>query len=59
MFGEYRTTGGLRLEFRNPIRAGRDMSFAKAASLAILLLIGSSIIAHTATMDEVARCRAI
>ena len=59
MFGEYRTTGGLRLAFRNPIRAGRDMSFAKAASLAILLLIGSSIIARTATMDEVARCRAI
>ncbi len=59
MFGEYRTAGGLRLAFRNPIRSRRRTSVAKAASLAILLLIGNPITAGAATVEAVARCRAI
>jgi hypothetical protein len=59
MFGEYRTAGELHWASRNHICAGRVISFGKAASLAILLLIGSSIIDRAATLEGVARCRAI
>ena len=54
MFGE----GGLRWG-STIIRAGRGMSSVNAASVAILLSIGSPVIARAATMDGVARCRAI
>ena len=54
MFGE----GGLRWG-STIICAGRGMSSVNAASVAILLSIGSPVIARAATMDGVARCRAI
>src|SRR6476469_7178348 len=48
---------------RNHVGARRGMSLAMAVSVAIsatiLLLIGSPIIARAATIEEVARCRAI
>ena len=48
---------------RNHVGARRGMSLAMAVSVAIsatiLLLIGSTIIARAATIEEVARCRAI
>ena len=59
MLGEYRTAGELHWASRNHICAGRVISFGKAASLAILVLIGSSIIDRAATLEGVARCRAI
>ena len=48
---------------RNHVGARRGMSLGMAVSVAIsatiLLLIGSPIIARAATIEEVARCRAI
>jgi hypothetical protein len=56
-------TGGNYFAGHNHVGARRGISLAKAVSLAIgttiLLLIGSPIIARAATIEEVARCRAI
>ena len=56
-------TGEHYFAARNHVGGRRGISLAKAVSVAIsatiLLLIGSPIIARAATIEEVARCRAI
>jgi hypothetical protein len=56
-------TGGHYFAARNHVGARRGISLARVVSVAIgatiLPVIGSSIIARAATIEEVARCRAI
>ena len=54
-----RTACWRRFALCNDVDARREMFPVKAVSVAVLLLIGSSVIARAATIEEVAHCRAL
>ncbi len=54
-----RTACWRHFALRNDVDALREMSPAKAVSIAVLFLVGSSVVTRAATIEEVAHCRAI
>jgi hypothetical protein len=54
-----RTACWRRFALRNDVDARREMFPVKAVSIAVLLLVGNSVIARAATIEEVAHCRAL
>ena len=54
-----RTACWRHFALRNDVDALREMSPVKAVSIAVLFLVGSSVVARAATIEEVAHCRAI
>jgi hypothetical protein len=54
-----RTACWRHFALRNDVDARREMSPVKAVSIAVLFLVGSSVVTRAATIEEVAHCRAI